>query len=308
MIGKIILRALLFLFLGIAFYVIYNNIYLPNDPSTYKYAEIISNTGEIISDTGQQFYPDMRFNHLPITYSIDSTSCSTKRQEDARAALEILSEKTVLTFSERALDGDVNVKCSDENNETAAGLFVAGEGGPTLVRPTGMFNVIEKGSVLLIRDSDCDTPNVAIHELLHVFGFDHSNNQSSIMYNITDCNQEIPESIIDKINSLYSLNPLPDLYIFSVNATKKTIYLDFEVEVRNKGLVESESSNLTVESEGEVLQKFELGNIDFGAGKILQVKNVRIPRDVGSFEFIVDIENKITELNEDNNNLVVEIK
>ena len=59
------------------------------------------------------------------------------------------------------------------------GLFIAGEGGPSNITKSGDFSVITHGSILLIKESKCERPNIAIHELLHALGFDHSENPNN---------------------------------------------------------------------------------------------------------------------------------
>ena len=246
MIGKIIFFVFTAVVLGVILFMFYQNIYLPNNPSTFKKADFIFNESETNAYLNEgQFYSNMRFNHLPVTYFIDKSSCNEKRQSDAKRAAEIISEKTKVSFLEMnaKINADVIIRCDDANIEKESGLFIAGEGGPTSVRPTGLFHVIEKGSVLLFKDSNCENPQVAIHELIHVLGFDHVNDTESLMYPITDCSQKLTPEIINKINELYSVEPLPDLYIKSVNATKKTVYLDFNIEIRNKGLKKSENTH-----------------------------------------------------------------
>ena len=74
-------------------------------------------------------------------------------------------------------------------------LFIAGEGGPTSITNTSLYNVILKGKILLYKKSECEEPIVELHELLHVFGFDHSQDPNNIMFNLSSCNQEISQDI-----------------------------------------------------------------------------------------------------------------
>ena len=71
----------------------------------------------------------------------------------------------------------------------------------------------------------------------------------------------------DTINSLYSIKPLPDIYIDSVNATKKRYYLDFDISIKNKGLVDGGGVVLTISIESDEVKEVEdLVNIKIKAG------------------------------------------
>ena len=81
---------------------------------------------------------------------------------------------------------------------------------------TGRYNVITNGTVLLYKETNaqnCDWANVELHELIHVFGFGHSNNSNSLMYPyLENCNQKLDDSIIKELTRLYSEENLADLY------------------------------------------------------------------------------------------------
>ena len=79
-----------------------------------------------------------------------------------------------------------------------------------------------------VKSKDCSYPNVELHELLHVLGFDHSENKKSIMYQLIEsCDQILDQSIINQLKLLYAEENLPDLYFDKINVIKKGRYLPF---------------------------------------------------------------------------------
>ncbi|MDP2628969.1 MAG: matrixin family metalloprotease, partial [Nanoarchaeota archaeon] len=199
---------------------------------------------------GMQFYNNMRYSDSKISYRI-SESCSLQKKNDAERALNIISEKTTLIFYSVSSEEEISISCNEEN-QVKGGLFVAGEGGPTSIIKSGNFNVILKGEILLIRDTSCQNPNVAIHEFFHALGFEHSDNKKNIMYPISDCNQVIGDDNIALINNIYSFKSVPDLSFENVSATMKGKYLDANITIRNRGLKNSESSKLIIYAEEEL--------------------------------------------------------
>ncbi len=147
-----------------------------------------------------QFYQNMRYPNPEISYQI--YDCPLSKKNNMERGFEIVSNISVLNFYPVNYDGEIFVTC-DSKNKIEEGLFIAGEGGPTNITQSGNFHVILRGSVLLIRESKCERPNIAIHELLHALGFDHSENPNNIMYPISNCRQIVGEDIPKSISELY---------------------------------------------------------------------------------------------------------
>jgi hypothetical protein len=232
-----------------------------------------------LPEQSNQFYPNMRYPDKRISYNI-ADSCGQGKRENAEGAFRILQEKTILEFYEKE-DGEIKVLCSDIAPEAEdEGHFVAGEGGPTDIINASLFNVIFSGQVALYKDEKCDSPKVAVHEILHALGFNHNNNKESIMYPVSDCSQEIEDDIINYINEIYSIPGNADLIIKEVNYSKSGRYLNFRINVMNLGLRDAQSAQLFVYADSSKIKDFDLKSIkrdlyvDTGANLLKNVATI----------------------------------
>jgi|WetSurMetagenome_2_1015567.scaffolds.fasta_scaffold201218_1 hypothetical protein len=271
MIGKLVIIILVAIILGLLGYVSYD-FYINNYSQTHDFRANYSVSEKPSYSSDLQFYPDMRFVATNLSFSIGS-ECSSVKTENMMWAFNYLENVTGIISFYSSEEGDIKVSCAEGYQQGE--LFVAGEGGPETIINSTLFNVIVKGKILLLSSDRC-SEKVALHELLHVFGFKHSDNPNSIMYNLSSCNQQITEDIIDEIKRLYSIPVLPDLYFSSVSGTKKGSYANLNFSVRNQGL--AEASNVSVEffSDGKKINEESLGRIEPGAGKIFSIKNLRV--------------------------------
>ncbi|MBS3090079.1 matrixin family metalloprotease [Candidatus Pacearchaeota archaeon] len=234
-----------------------------------------------------QFYSNMRFQDRHINYMI-SGACDEERISSIKKAFEIIEQDTILEFSESGQMSEMYVTCSDVSpNSENKRHFIAGEGGPTFIVNTSLYSLIFNGTIALYRSEKCDRPQIALHEIFHVLGFDHSSNQDSIMYPVTNCRQEIDNSIIEEINRLYEDEPLPDLALSEAYATIRGRYLYFNISISNYGLLDSDNMTLNVKSIGNVIKQFPLGSLQVGRKKIFNAGNIRISKDAGEIEFEV---------------------
>ena len=252
------------------------------------------------------FYDNIRFLNLLVSYSIDG-GCDETRYDDAKTAFKILGDNTVLDFYEKP-EGEILVLCSDKEKELPDEHFVIGEGGPNAILNTGKYAVILNGTVYLYRESECDEPVVAMHEILHVIGFNHSQDENSIMYKVSNCKQEIDNTIIEKIKELYEDPVLPDMIFKNINATKKGVYIDLSAEVVNEGLAKSDNVFIKIYSEDKEIKSYNLGGFGSGAGKVINVDNLRIPYLSQNIILIIDPDNKIEEINKTNNKIELKIE
>ena len=306
MIGKLIAVMVVLIMLLFSLGLFYQN--LPGEPVALKTSEVAPRPIELINyGAVPVFSENLRFNHNRISYFIEDECSGVRRDAMVRAFSLFAKEMKIISFYEVSANADINVGCSNDYIPLGENLFAAGEGGPSRIINTSSFKTIEKGKISLYNDPRCDMPVVEIHELGHVFGFDHSSDPKNIMYNISSCDQKISKDMVELINNLYSIEPLADASIKDVVAIKRGRYLDFNVTILNEGLIGIEKINLTIVADDEVVQVMEMGEIGIGYGRTMRATNVRLPsKDISVIDFIVDKNDAVPELSEDNN--VVQVK
>ncbi|HLC87130.1 MAG TPA: M12 family metallopeptidase [Candidatus Nanoarchaeia archaeon] len=268
-------------------------------PKNYNFSEGVNDNLKM------QFYPNMRYQDKDILYNIDS-SCNLQKKNDMVRAFETLSNITILKFYPTEIDEEIMVTC-DEKTKIEGELFVAGEGGPTNASKIGEKYIIFKGKILLIKKSECERPNIAIHELLHALGFDHSSNKNNIMYNITKCSQTIGDDIPKLINEIYSEQPLPDLSFENVSATIKGRYLNTEIIIRNIGLKDSPKFKIIIYTDGKDIKEFEIDSLNIGYGTTISIQNLFISQ-ISTEKLEYEIKADFQEFDKENNRIALEIK
>jgi hypothetical protein len=244
----------------------------------------------------------MRFANTNLSYKI--LNCTIKKQNDMEFAFSIMENLTVLNFYPVDFGEDIFITC-EEKLKSNGDFFIAGEGGPKGIISSGEYNVITGGEILLIKDSDCATPNVAIHELLHVLGFEHSSNSNNVMYNVTNCNQILSEDILLKINSLYSTPSLPDLILTNISASEKGTFLDINFTVMNYGLVDSEDFFIKIYSGDKIVKEINIDKLKFGQGRIFSLQNI-LTKTFGKNPVIL-IDSSFDEINKENNKIELKV-
>ena len=251
-----------------------------------------------------QFYENMRYSDSRISYRIDN--CPLKKGGEMKQAFEIISNLTPITFYPVSGEEEISVTC-DSKAKVEGGLFIAGEGGPSNITQSDLFNVIHGGTILLLKESKCSRPNIGIHELLHALGFDHSNNPNNVMYSISKCDQTIGQDTIDLLDWLYSFPSQPDLTLENVSATMSGAYLDVNMTIRNNGLKDSEKATIYIYADDKLVEEVELDVLGIGHGRIIILNNVFIlKKNVDKLEFFIDYD--FEELDKNNNKATLEIK
>lgn len=253
-----------------------------------------------------QFYPNMRYPSPNISYSIDNSLCNLQRQQDMQTALNTIQNITILKFNQVDSNPEISISC-DNKVVINENYFVAGEGGPVNITQTDDYNVITHGEVLLLKDSNCPVPNVAIHELLHSLGFNHSQNPNNIMYPVTNCYQTIGQDIPDLINSLYSIPSLPDLSIENASAFMQGRYVNANVSIKNNGFQDAQPSLMVISADGNQIKQEPINSVRVGEGFSFQFQNIFVPSmSVKELEF--SIESNFSEIQKNNNEIKLVIK
>ena len=157
-----------------------------------------------------------------------------------------------------------------------------------------------KGKVSLYKNERCKETKLALHEILHVLGFDHNNNPKSIMYPVTGCDQTLDLYIINEINRLYSQDSLPDLAILKVDANKTYYGASFKISVINLGYVDAKETRVEIFAGQSRVANYSLGILLPGMTSTLEVKNLKIPKSTSSLKFYTTY-NDSKELHLDNN-------
>jgi len=279
------------------------NLDILTNPTRPSREDLTNISGEL-----SQFFPDMRFNHNNLTFFINP-GCSQEKAVRMNKAFSIVSAETgIITFAEDSEENaDILVGCSIDSYETEKNVFVAGEGGPTKILNLSIYPLILRGKVILYNETSCDYPITELHELFHVFGFDHVNDSKTIMYPYVDCEQKINPEMIEKIKELYSVPAKAEIYFDAVNASKTGIYLDFNIMVKNEGLIDSDNITLEVYSGEKIIDSFDLGNLEPGEGTSFRVKNLKLnSRNTENVKLI--LKTKISEYNMNNNVIELNIK
>jgi hypothetical protein len=297
--------SLVFVILIINFLIIYW--FIPSGKVEFEYESYnfsLNNFNE--SYTNMQFYQNMRYKSPQISYRI--YDCPLNKKYEMQRAFNILSNKSNLSFYPILGNEEISVTCDSKNYAASEkGLFVAGEGGPVNITKTKKFSVILEGKVLLIKESGCPRPNVALHELLHALGFNHSTNPKNIMFPISDCDQIIGDDLFNLINYIYSSPSYPDLSFENVSAVMHGKYLDINISLRNNGLQASEKAKLIITSGNSIVKEFYIDPLDIGYGSIIALSNVWIPKlNVKKLDLF--IESDFKEISQENNQISLEIK
>lgn len=250
-----------------------------------------------------QFYENMRFPDKKISYKI--SDCPLQKKDEMLQAFNLIENKTILEFFPVLENEEITISC-DNKHIIEEGLFIAGEGGPTNITITNNFNVISKGSIILIKESKCSRPNIGVHELLHVLGFNHSENKNNIMYSINSCSQTLGD-IPNLINEIYAIESYPDLAIEKASVFMKGKYLDINMSIRNNGLIESEKTEIIISSQDTIIKKVSLDKLNVGYGIEIKLINIWVPKlNIEQVDFFIN--SSFDELNKKNNKIILKIK
>lgn len=157
---------------------------------------------------------ELHWTHMPLTYSfaeplinkdergLDNHQCPYNRIKGITKAFEIIQNETNGSVYFEEMDGSVDITIS---------CYVTKEDGEYLIMGEGGYNSIENriinGTINFYPfDFGCSYwPDMEVHELLHVFGYEHKNDNTSIMRPIQKgCIGKIDEDIIKDLINRYS--------------------------------------------------------------------------------------------------------
>lgn len=165
---------------------------------------------------------ELHYIHTDLTYAfLDESSCGKVQALRVRWAFEELQNQTnnLLTFEEitnieetdaeadRADIADINIICRREVPlADISGYVVAGEAtyehiGNEITR--GFIYFYNTGASGSYGGGCVRYPDTEIHEILHSFGFEHSNNSESIMFPYSSCKYKIDKETLDKLEEIY---------------------------------------------------------------------------------------------------------
>jgi len=266
-----------------------------------KHSNFSLNSSSLVE---MQFYENMRYPYSNISYKI--YDCPLPKANEMERAFEVLEDQTILNFYPINEYEEIAITC-ESTSKVKEGMFIGGEGGPTNVTKTNNFNVISGGSILLIRDTKCKNPNIALHELLHAIGFNHSSNKNNVMYPVVKCYQTMGNDTVDLINELYSYPSYPDLALDNVSASMEGRFLDLNMTVRNHGLINSGPGKLKIFVDNKEVKELELNALDVGAGRMLVLTHFFIP-ELHFNDIKITIQYPSAELNDQNNYFSLQIK
>ncbi|MBC8495905.1 hypothetical protein H8D36_07145 [archaeon] len=237
-----------------------------------------------------QFMPNIRFNHNNIAYRYE-LGCESRKEKMYLAFETLQNLSSQISFYENNENADMIISCSEENVEKSENIFLAGEGGPSKTFNLSINPLITEGKINLYdrqNEIPCENPVVEIHEILHVFGYNHLANKSTVLYPYYHCDQQIPEEIISHLDNLYSQEPKSEIFFSELSATKQGEYIDYNLEIKNEGLIPAEEVFLIIKAGNTEIDKTNFSTINPGNGKVYTVQNQKIPsKNIDKITFIV---------------------
>ncbi|MBI2005561.1 MAG: matrixin family metalloprotease [Candidatus Aenigmarchaeota archaeon] len=268
----------------------------------------------------------LRWNHFPLTVYIDDGFVKEKSYyvDDFRKALEIWEDSTnnLVSFSAVSSGGDIAVEWSPALKEKASDTL--GNTDLKFVNISGL-GLIQNAKIELLTRSDSkqlsetDMTNLALHEIGHALGLNHSNDENDIMYPILVVPskeiKQISAAEIQKLQDAYKLPARPDLRIMEVNVTKATIkkfgitfhLINMSMIIENAGLTDAVSPVLRIDTENEKVKQDMLPTISVGNRLSVIFGNLRTDNNFDTIKLTLDPDNLVEELNEGNNVILLNV-
>lgn len=175
-------------------------------------------TGNTILEDNYSHINGSHWTHMPLTYTINK-NCNN-RIDNINQAIQILENSAAdkISFKEAANNPDINLSCSFLDNcyenKTRRSWFWIITTEAICSHETGTAQITSRGNKIIRADINLvstekqeNCSETEIHEILHIFGYQHSENNESIMFPVKDsskCNEKIDSSIIKDLVNKYS--------------------------------------------------------------------------------------------------------
>ena len=248
------------------------------------------------------FMDNMRFDTSSISYSF--VDCDKDAQDRMKKAFQIVSDETKEIIFYESQSAKIIIYCSEKKGEERNSTFVAGEGGPDNLVNLSLYPLIGSGKIYLYGQTDkpyCDYPIVELHELMHVFGFDHINKTNEILYPYVKCDQRMTSDIVDELKRLDSIKPKADLTLQNLSVNLRGNYLDFNITILNRGLISARNISLEIAGTERVIETVPIGELSPGISQTITARNILLKtnnRNQISFKVSTTTEEYFTENNQ----------
>ncbi len=275
--------------------------------NTYEY-KIYNVTLKI---THPLLFKNIRWAKMPIFVKIDNNTCIESRRDDIRYAMLLWGIETdgVVQFKESENNYQVFINCSKELWQTREGDLIVtklGEGGPTKIIPLDYFNLtIEASATIYSTTKECSRPIRILHELGHVLGLDHVEDEKSIMYPYEDCNQGFTREIKETLKELYKIKAMPDLYFKNATASSSKIYLNISFEIVNAGILSSPPAEIDIFGDNVRIDRKIIEGLEPGEELNVWIQNIYLGKELNNITLIIDPNNFIEEISKENNKLIL---
>ncbi|MBI2084300.1 MAG: matrixin family metalloprotease [Candidatus Aenigmarchaeota archaeon] len=263
-----------------------------------------------------------RWNHFPLTVKINAESLGEDDRnyfEDFRNAMIIWETSTNGLMSFREVEGDsaditvewvktLKEKSTDNIGDTELSYVNVSYGG---VIKNAAIELLSKSGPRKLNDNDMT--NLALHELGHAIGLQHTDDKTNIMYPVlvvpSDGIIRISDGERRLLEEVYSIEPKPDLKIVEVNVTKAvmkrfvyTYYLlNVSMIIGNDGLLESPALLLHINANNMTVKNDTMPDVGIGTKLSIVYGNLQVDGDFEQVDIVVDPYNAIDEMNEANN-------